>query len=603
MSQAALCLLAAGTVVSCVDDEYDLSKDIDMTVTVGGSNLVVPASSTEPITLKKLFDLDDNEDQALKVAKAGNLWGLDEGDYFLNENSGEDATESSIDVDRVTVDFDKMEADEADLNFPKIIAGEAESVDQIIDLSTKFDLDQNDVSGQLRELDWLELDAPVQLTLRFDPKSHSNVERLYVKKGFEIIFPEYVTLATSAQGWKAEGNKVVSTEDHLCTYANGTYLEVNIAKVDFYHPSYPVSDRLIPGATRDDKGEIHMKMSLRSTGWMSLRKDNFPANAEMVHVGVQVIAKMDEVEVLTVAGIVDPDFNVTINPVDFVDVPEFLDDPQTNIDLMDPRIFLTVTSESPIGMNIHGVLKPLDANGELMKDIHGQPVEVRISGDDDDPNALIVPNGTTTFELSPSGTATPGRNAKPIKVENLSKLIARVPAKIAVEEVKPTALQEQFVLKLNRKYDVNTEYEIIAPLAFGRDLNFVYRDTLDGWQEDLEDFELSHVEVELTAHNQVPMQMKLDALPLDAEGNVLTDVKVTVTGNIPAGNGQTIRENHLKIELDAVGGTIRNLDGLQLVVTGNSTDESVGKRLNEKQTLQFTGVKLRIKDGITLDLN
>ena len=35
---------------SCVDDSYDLTKDIDMTITVGG-DLSIPGSGTEEFTL------------------------------------------------------------------------------------------------------------------------------------------------------------------------------------------------------------------------------------------------------------------------------------------------------------------------------------------------------------------------------------------------------------------------------------------------------------------------------------------------------------------------------------------------------------------------
>ncbi|MCM1108902.1 MAG: hypothetical protein NC388_07590 [Clostridium sp.] len=609
MRWACMCLLVTGTMVSCVDDEYDLSKDIDMTVTVGGSNLVIPASSTEPITLKKIFDLDENDDQALKTAKAGNSLGLNEGDYYLYEESGEDGTRSTIDVDRVTVDFDEMVADEMRLEFPKVFANGLESVDQVINLSTRFNLNQDEVTGQLRELDWLRVDAPVELTLQFNPQG-SNVSRLSVKEGFRITFPSYVTLETEARGWRIDEqhpNVVVATEDILCNRNGGAYLEVQITKMDFMHPDYPAEQRLHPGVpvagtdTYED-GYIHMVMQLYSDGYMSLSKSDFPASEELVKVDMQVVAHMGEVEVVSVVGIVDPDFHVTVEPVDFIDVPDFLDDPETNIDLADPRIFLTITNESPIGMNVHAVLKPLDEDGRVMTDIHGNSAEVRISASDNDRNALVVRQGTTRFELSVTGTQTdPG--ATPVKVENLSKLIARVPARIAVEEVKPNALQEMFELYLNRKYRVNTDYEIMAPIAFGRDLNFVYRDTLDGWQEDLEDFELSQVEVELTAHNQIPMQMELEAVALDAEGNPLSDVTVTTTGNIPASDGVTVETGTLKLSIDASHGTIRNLDGLQLLVRGVSTEQSAGKRLNDRQTLQFTGVKLHIKDGITLDLN
>lgn len=615
MSQAALCLLAAGTVVSCVDDEYDLSKDIDMTVTVGGSNLVIPASSTEPITLKKLFDLDDNEDQALKVAKAGNLWGLEEGDYFLHEKSEPGEKASTITVDKVTVDFNEKDH-QTDQKLEFVNPGVAAmDVKQVVDLWSHFELNEDEVTGQLRRLDWLELNIPMTLTLSFDYTT--NVERLYVQEGFEISFPEYVKLESETAGWVVVGenrNIVRAAKEIVCMNPVGTTLNVRIVEANFENmEESPLTlGTKAPDGTYNKDGKFYVDMRIHANGDMALHKEDFPASVNNVDIHVYVNSHMETASIYKVKGVVDPDFDVTIEPVDFVDVPEYLDDPETNIDLSDPRIFLTITNECPIDMSVNAVLKPLDENGKVLQNKNGQDVVVKVGkkhGTNDllveasvtETGDIYVPK-TTVLELSRQGGVTrPG--AKGVKIDNLSELVGRVPARIAVEDVQPEAVLRPFVLKLDKIYDVDTEYEIIAPLAFGRDLNFVYRDTLDGWQDDLDGFELSHVEVELAAHNQVPMQMKLDALPLDADGNVLPDVKVTVTGNIPAGNGQDIRENHLKIELDAVGGTIRNLDGLQLIVTGNSTDESVGKRLNEKQTLQFTGVRLRIKDGITLDLN
>ncbi|MCD8317796.1 MAG: hypothetical protein LUC45_02585 [Paraprevotella sp.] len=44
--------------IACIDESYDLTKDIDMTITVGG-NLSIPGSSTEEFTLADIMDLDE----------------------------------------------------------------------------------------------------------------------------------------------------------------------------------------------------------------------------------------------------------------------------------------------------------------------------------------------------------------------------------------------------------------------------------------------------------------------------------------------------------------------------------------------------------------
>ena len=76
---------------SCVDDTYDLSKDIDMTVTVGG-NLVTPVISTELITLDDFMELDNESDVKTR----------DNGDYYFGLNGEE--SNSYINVSKVFID-------------------------------------------------------------------------------------------------------------------------------------------------------------------------------------------------------------------------------------------------------------------------------------------------------------------------------------------------------------------------------------------------------------------------------------------------------------------------------------------------------------------
>lgn len=67
---------------SCVDDSYDLTKDIDMTITVGG-DLSIPGSGTEEFTLEEIMDLEDNS--VVKTDAQGN--------YALNKA---DTTETDV---------------------------------------------------------------------------------------------------------------------------------------------------------------------------------------------------------------------------------------------------------------------------------------------------------------------------------------------------------------------------------------------------------------------------------------------------------------------------------------------------------------------------
>lgn len=83
-------------ITACVDNAYDLSKDVDMTITVGGENLSIPGSNTDSITLEKIFDLDPESDVQADA----------DGNYALTMNG--EGSESTVNVENVTIEGDQI---------------------------------------------------------------------------------------------------------------------------------------------------------------------------------------------------------------------------------------------------------------------------------------------------------------------------------------------------------------------------------------------------------------------------------------------------------------------------------------------------------------
>lgn len=57
-----LLLTSLGVTTSCIDNSYDLKKDIDMTINVGGEHLAIPVGYTEKITLDKIIEIDEGDE-------------------------------------------------------------------------------------------------------------------------------------------------------------------------------------------------------------------------------------------------------------------------------------------------------------------------------------------------------------------------------------------------------------------------------------------------------------------------------------------------------------------------------------------------------------
>ena len=67
--------------------------------------------------------------------------------------------------------------------------------------------------------------------------------------------------------------------------------------------------------------------------------------------------RIDEIQLTQVTAKVNPEINVSIDPIAINNLPDFLQDEQVRIDMTDPKIYLTVSNTSPIEVNFSGTLK------------------------------------------------------------------------------------------------------------------------------------------------------------------------------------------------------------------------------------------------------
>lgn len=177
--KAAACAAAFAPLffASCVDDSYDLSKDIDMTVTIGG-NLSIPGSGTEEFSLDDIMDLEYKENPEDSVIRTDA-----DGNYRLLKEESSDPTD--VDIEPVIIDEPECEETITTLNFdtPAAVSGEVEA--QVEDVEMNFTFTKDDVTTDVTEVSAADVDFKAYLTLSFDPISH-NVDEITLKSGFTI---------------------------------------------------------------------------------------------------------------------------------------------------------------------------------------------------------------------------------------------------------------------------------------------------------------------------------------------------------------------------------------------------------------------------------
>ena len=182
-------------------------------------------------------------------------------------------------------------------------------------------------------------------------------------------------------------------------------------------------------------------------------------------------------------------------------------------------------------------------------------------------------------------------------------------------EVAAEAIQAETEIQLNQTYSIVTDYNVNVPFVFGKDITqIVYKDSVDGWYEDMQDYEVKQINATATAINKIPLGLSFTAkaLSVDAQGNpvelkgVVVTVKVDgkTDGVIKAGKNNAAAESALVVEIkETTAGAVKKLDGLAFEIVAASGTDAQGQQLNENQTLQLKNVRLKVPGGAIVDLN
>lgn len=605
MTRRALnCLLlsALGLTTACVDNSYDLTKDIDLTITVGG-DLTTPGNSSEEITLDDLFDVD---------YETSDLDTLDNGDFVLCVNG--DPTSSSVKVNDVTVDRSEATKSSKMLTFTSdmLVQGETSTM-AIEDLNPEWQLKNNDIPEDVIDLEYADDIQHNDVVLRLE--TEGNTKGVILKKGLRFTFPSYLQVALTdafTSQWFAlsqvNGQTVMTLKNDYRLASSGADWKVNINRIYFKstgNVTVPAGEGFL-AATANTKAKVLFNVEIPVDGDVAVKAQDFPAGSSEVNFRLVSHVVSNEMAMGRVRAKVNPDIDFTVSEVTIEDLPDFLTDNDVNADLTNPQVLLRVNNQSEVDVNLQAELHSYKEGNKLQTVVLGTDINtvnsktIRLKASTENllcisPLNENVPNGYTW-----------------VQVENLPDLIRTIPDLIKVENVEAKVLQQFYTVELGVNKEVHTDYDLNAPLEFGKEFSIVYKDTLDGWSEDIEKYEMKELEVSLSAINRIPLTLDLSAMAIDAQGHVMDDVLVETDGFIAAGTKTEPNTKVLTFTLKKKDGTrIKNLDGLILRLDGKAfrgedqsqSDTWESQTLNASQTLKLDDLKLRIKGGVTMDLN
>ena len=578
-------LLTLGfSLTGCTNDDYDFDQ-IDATMGFGSGELEIPASSTMNIPLSDILELE--EGGSVKIAANGD---------YLFQLTGSDASSASPMISPIVLRGNSY-SNTLTLNANSAAkctraAGSHLSFVSPKELMFKY----NGTDAAVKSLKSAEvageIELKINLTLGGLSSAITNINKV------TLTLPGYLEISRVEGNGNGvsmfNGSKI--TVENVSTSRN-LQLIIKAKKLDFE------KQNAYGKVVIDNNGSIQMD------GYFDLGIEANITGVPTSELSIGANVTVNDITLKSATGIFDPEINISsLGDVTVTGVPDFLSEDGVRADLDNPQIILSIHNDMDAAAKVSAKVISTK-NGQNLATV--QLPEMHIYKTTVTPVTKICICRHKTAELTDQYGA-----ANVYEVSNLATLINQhIPDHVQITDVEAKAdLSQEMTIEFGRNYNVVPSYEIYAPLAFAEDAVIEYADDFDGWNDDLDDLELSegtYVRLTADAQNLVPATLIVEATPLGLEG---TDISNLIEVNVKKGtvkasaDGVTAVNSPLEIELrEKVKGGLQKLDGLSYKVKGKASHDGTtvtGINLNSKKhTLKLENIKVKLVGKVIGNFN
>ncbi|MST77575.1 hypothetical protein FYJ72_07755 [Prevotella copri] len=578
-------LLTLGfSVTGCTNDDYDFDQ-IDATMGFGSGELEIPASSTMNIPLSDILELE--EGGSVKIAANGD---------YLFQLTGSDASSASPMISPIVLRGNSYSST-LTLNASSAAKGTRAAGTHLSFVSPKQQMfEYNGTDAAVKDLKSAEVADEIELKINLTLGGLSSAIATIDKA--TLTLPGYLEISQVTGNGNGvpmvNGSKI--TVENVSTSRN-LQLTIKAKKLDFEN--------------QDAYGKVDIgnNGSIKMDGYFDL---GIEANVTRVPTSALTIGanvNVNDITLKSATGIFDPEINISsLGDVSVTGVPDFLSEDGVRADLDNPQIILSIKNDMDAAAKVSAKVISTK-NGQNLATV--QLPEMNICKTTVAPVTKICICRHKTAELTAQYGA-----ANVYEVSNLATLINQhIPDYVQITDVETKAdPSQEMTIEFGRYYKVVPSYEIYAPLAFAEDAVIEYADDFDGWNDDLDDLELSegtYVRLTADAQNLVPATLIVEATPLGVGG---TDISNLIEVNVKKGtvkasaDGVTAVNSPLEIELrEKVKGALQKLDGLSYKVKGKASHDGTtvtGINLNsEKHTLKLENINVKLVGKVIGNFN
>ncbi len=613
----ALCAGSAFLTTACVDNSYDLSEDLDLTMGLGSNGLSVPMGNVEKIYLNDILSVDES----VKLDAANQ--------YYLVEDG---TTNFDFTIDKVTtkVDNPTLRTDPGKPALPfntvceilhaagvssipvpadKIFSGEAEGTESM-------DFSVSDISSDIKAIHSVSF-TPLKVSLSLEWFKSNAALKFDLKelKEVEITLPSilHVVEGSVSEGWTlTEGNKLVA---HSVAFNGANMKEI----VSFMIDQAQLKDRseIKNGELTIYPENLHITMKggadFVSTGSFTMTSNDYMDVRLHIKVGTPGANNKTNVYVTRAKGVFDPLINPDVESIDIAsELPDFLKDPEVRVNVSNPTLKFNVYPKNnvqiPADVDFYATLHSIKDGQDQVSPVEF-PKYTRLYKNTS--NVIYFHQDAAPYDPTGLETDAPGKKVQTKKVDNISSLINVLPDRIEVDlgangADKHIRVVGENEVALGQKYSQVVDYTIYVPFEFKNGVTIVYTDETDGMNEDLKDYAADGIQISAEAENTIPLDLKATISAYDMYDNLIPGIQFEEV-DVKAGGGTDATAVTTALTIKATltdPNLLKKLDKLEFKINAASEATSnATHKLVSTQYVQLKNVKLKLVGQIVADFN
>ena len=613
----ALCAGSAFLTTACVDNSYDLSEDLDLTMGLGSNGLSVPMGNVEKIYLNDILSVDES----VKLDAANQ--------YYL---VGDGTTNFDFTIDKVTTKVDnptlRTDAGKPALPFStvrdllgaagvssitvpaeRVFSGEAEGTE-----SMEFSV--TDISSDIKAIHSVSF-TPLKVRLKLEWFKSNAALKFDLKelKKVEITLPRilHVVDGSVSEGWKlVEGHKLVAQSVAF----NGANMKEIV--------SFMIDQTQLKDCSTIENGELsispevlHIKMKggadFVSTGSFTMTSNDYMDVRLYIKVGTPGANNKTNVYVTRAKGVFDPLINPDVESIDIAsELPDFLQDPEVRVNVSNPTLKFNVypkyNVQIPADVDFYATLHSIKDGQDQVSPVEF-PKYTRLYKNTS--NVIYFHQDAAPYDPTGLETDAPGKKVQTKKVDNISSLISVLPDRIEVDlgangADKHIRVVGENEVALGQKYSQVVDYTIYVPFEFKNGVTIVYTDETDGMNEDLKDYAADGIQISAEAENTIPLDLKATISAYDMYDNLIPGIQFEEV-DVKAGGGTDATAVTTALTIKATltdPNLLKKLDKLEFKINAASEATSnATHKLVSTQYVQLKNVKLKLVGQIVADFN